>query len=575
MNNQRKRSVRHEHENHQVERDVKVILSEAHGAVTTKQRLLMLSRIERVLTTPTTATAATTVASLTASNVEAPFYGGESCVENSHLDPDLACRCLVEGGILSALLMQLNFILQRHGTTNKEVDQLFLAIHLLTRNCPAEVRHQVTAQLESPTFLDQISRSVKNQPVSLNVARLLHTISGTSAGSLALVNCRTLISSLVDALATVTDYSHCDELLAETLGCLKNITCYADEQRPMIVCLPGFIPALASICLQRQFPPKAAERMSAIFRNLLLSHECRRTVGRDPCFMNALFELVTGQCNRRVLRNILNILHSLSLESDVALIFVMFGDGVFLSVLMQLLEDDDSVIRRRSVRTFRLWTNEASAPLLVHRQDVMAVLSDRALHDENQFVRSEAAEAFSKCAGLVNADEPHHRTVLQALVKLSKSPGVSTEVLGRAFKEQACHPDNRVALAGDLELLKIIARIATSPGATMHAREDACCALHDLSMEDCNRKILGNQLCVLDALVENAETPGYERSQRRRFAVQALVHLSNEATVRTLMVKHERLLKSLIRFASTADTEASQNLKSQVKQTILALVEVL
>jgi hypothetical protein len=165
--------------------------------------------------------------------------------------------------------------------------------------------------------------------------------------------------------------------------------------------------------------------------------------------------------------------------------------------------------------------------------------------------------------------------VLQALVKLSKCPGVSAEVLGRAFKEQAGHPDNRVALTEDLELLEIISRIASSPEASVHAREDACCALRELSTEEGNRKILGNQVCVLEALVANAENPGYERSKRRRFAVQALVHLSNEATVRTLMVKHDRLLKALIRYASTANTEASLNLKSQVKQTILALVKVL
>jgi HEAT repeat protein len=575
MNDQRKRSGRYVHTNHQITQDVEEILTEAHSAVSTKQRLLMLSRIERVLTTTKAATTTTAMENLPASNLEAAVSRGESSEAHPLIEPDLACQYLVEGGILSALLMQLNFILQRHGTTNKEVDQLFLTMHLLTRNCQGEVRQQVTAQLESPGFLELIYRSVKSLPVTLNVARLLHTISGSEAGSLVLVKCQALILSLVDALSMIDDDVPRDEILLETLGCLKNITCYAEEQRPTITCLPGLIPALASICLKGRLPAKVAERMSAIFRNLLLSHECRRTVGRDPIFMNALFELVTDQSNRRVLRNVLNILHSLSLESDVSLLFVMFGDGVFLNVLMHLLEDDDSVIRRRSVRTFRLWTNESSAPLLVHRQDVMAMLSDRAIYDENQFVRSEAAEAFSKCAGLVSADEPHHRTVLQALVKLSKSPGVSTEVLGRAFKEQASHPDNRVALAGDLELLKFIARIAMSPEASVHAREDACCALHDLSMEECNRKILGNHLCVLDALVDNAETPGYERSQRRRYAVQALVHLSNETTVRTMMVKHDRLLKSLIRFASTADAQACQNLKSQVKQTILALVKVL
>jgi hypothetical protein len=297
-------------------------------------------------------------------------------------------------------------------------------------------------------------------------------------------------------------------------------------------------------------------------------------LGRDPSFVNALFELASNQHDRRVLRNILNVLHSLALESGGSLPLVMHGDGAFLSVLRRLLEDDDNVVRRRSARTFRLLTNEASAPLLVYRQDIMSALSQRAVQDENQAVRNEAAEAFSKCAGLVHADEPYHRVVLKALVRLYKSPGVSSETLGRAFREQASHPDNRAAMGAEPELVRIVARIAGMSDASVHAREDACCALRDLSTEETSRKVLGGDNLVLGSLVLNTRAPNYEQSHRRRYAVQALVNLSDEPANRISMVMHDKLLKALIHFASTVDAESS-DLKQQVKQTILMLVKAL
>jgi hypothetical protein len=252
----------------------------------------------------------------------------------------------------------------------------------------------------------------------------------------------------------------------------------------------------------------------------------------------------------------------------------MYGDGVFLNVLGRLLEDSDAVVRRRSARTFRLLTNQISAPLLLNRQDIMNTLSIRAIQDENQAVRNEAADAFSKCAGLAKAGEPHHNTILQALVKLSQSPGVSTDTLGKVFREQASHPDNRVAMGGNYDLVQVVARIANSVDASLHAREDACCALRDISKEGSNRKLLGGDDSVLSALVTNAQVSNFESSRRRKYAVEALVHLSDDPTNRFSMVKHDKLVKALIQYASMADAE-SNDLKEQVKQTILMLVQAL
>jgi hypothetical protein len=129
-------------------------------------------------------------------------------------------------------------------------------------------------------------------------------------------------------------------------------------------------------------------------------------------------------------------------------------------------------------------------------------------------------------------------------------------------------------MGGDKELVRLVSHIAGSSGASLHAREDACCALRDMSEEETNRKVLGGDDCVLGSLVLNAQAPSYEPSRRRTCAVQALVLLSDEPANRISMVKHDKLLKALIQFASAADAESS-DIKHQVKQTILTLVKVL
>lgn len=526
------------------------LLGDVHSALTTKDRMNVLSRIEQLVTE------------------------GRDGQTLAGVDPLVACRLLIEGDILPALLLQFNYVLKRHGSTVREIEQLQRIFHLLMRICPGEVKNRVIVLLERQEFVDLLSKSVQHHPMNGNLVGILHSLSGSANGSSLIVKCRPLLLRLIDSLNASIENS-IDSLVLEALGCLKNVTFYAEVERPVLLSLPGFTSALCSTCAALQSASeKVSERLSAVIRNLALSPECRLTIGRDPRYLNALLELVSHQNNPRVLRNVLNILHSLSMENDVNLLLVLHGDGMLLNVLKRLLvEDEDSVIRRRSARTFRLLTNEASAPLMVRRADVMALLSNCSLQDENHAVRCEAAEAFSKCAGLVHPRLPHFNTVIDAVIRLSKSPGIPLEVLGRALRDQSFSPDNRLAIGQNPALVRILADIAQSFDSPEPAREDACCAFSQLSEEDEIRsRLCADELRVLNALVCNAQGPAYDQSKRRKYAVQALVNLCALPANRNVMASHDLLLKTLLQFAAMS---TDSKLKGDVKHSILMLVKEL
>ena len=159
------------------------------------------------------------------------------------------------------------------------------------------------------------------------------------------------------------------------------------------------------------------------------------------------------------------------------------------------------------------------------------------------------------------------------MIRLSKSPGIPLEVLGRALRDQSFSPDNRLAIGQNPALVRILADIAQSFDSPEPAREDACCAFSQLSEEDEIRsRLCADELRVLNALVCNAQGPAYDQSKRRKYAVQALVNLCALPANRNVMASHDLLLKTLLQFAAMS---TDSKLKGDVKHSILMLVKEL
>jgi hypothetical protein len=142
---------------------------------------------------------------------------------------------------------------------------------------------------------------------------------------------------------------------------------------------------------------------------------------------------------------------------------VFHGVGIPIEAMKRLVSHDgDEVIRQRAARALSLMARDTSAPLLVHDTRLMETLSNRALRDTSNDVRIEAAVAFACWPALLKAPMAQHEAILDALTHLANSQSVLPEVMARALKDQASHPENRIPKAHRNKFLEALARIATS-----------------------------------------------------------------------------------------------------------------
>jgi hypothetical protein len=470
----------------------------------------------------------------------------------------------LEAGATKMLLLQLNQVFQTTPVAVPVVEELMILLHVLTRNCPETHRERIHAQLVE--HLDLLRLAF---PCSIRaVVSIMHTISLTPCGAIAIcqLDHRALLVHVVGYLRESTD----ETTLLEGLGCLKNITCYAEDERMRIFNLPEVKETLTALCFRSTSCEKSLEHLSAILRNLSISRDCRNSMIRSPDVLSAVLQLASHSSSKKLLLNVLNTLISLaSMDSDACLMLLLHHDGLLLTRMRQLLVDkSDAVLRKRATRTIRLLANPLSAPLLVNDTSLMETLSHHALHDPDQAVRYEATEAFAKCAGLVRVGQgPPYQAVLNALLQLAKATSKSCgEVLARALHEQSRHDDNRIHIVKCTELLETMAKLAAAEETSRQAKVEICGALWELSNESETLERLANNPLILTALVVNVMNE-FETDQQ--FAIDTLARLTTVVSQRATLANHPNLLQAMIQFAACTTNAESKKL---AKESLLILI---
>ena len=519
--------------------EVHEIVSAIHMAVTTKQRFQALERL-----------------------LGAGALQYDHKTKFCNPEPEILSS-MVEAGVVNSLCLQLGFVLNRHGSCREEIELLCIAIEIFHRYCP-ELITEETLRARLSELLGLLQK-VFERNIILPVLSVWHSCSSCNYGTTILMQKPFTLPVISEVIRT----HRCgDEGVLEALGLLKNITYYGEEFRirKRIVEHPGLITSLTS--LPESDPrEKVQERVSAVVRNLALSSDTRVLLAQQSCILTAITRMANS-LNRQTLHNLMNTLVSLTMDGDSSLMMVLYGDGIIIEVLKRFVAyEDDAVIRRRAARALRLMARETSAPLLVHDNQLMEFLSHRALHDVNNDVRQEAAEAFARLAGLIKAPMPHHDAVLDALSHLACSPNIMPDVLARASKEQASHPENRRAMAQRENLMIALSKFAISDETSKSVKENVCSTFLDLSDDESNRTVIATPL-TLEALVKNIVNRSLGHARIREFAVRTLLNLAVVPSNRRKMAKHASLLQALLHFAAATQVD---ELKKEVKSVILNL----
>lgn len=591
------------------------MIAELHRALTTKQRVLALKSMQLTLL---------------------QYQKQEQCLR------------VVNTGIVNAVTLQLHSLLHRHGSTRTELDVLCHCLYLICTLCHKDDRttlevflveeqgltfvNMLTAALileqhlrglAYPGTVRAISAAIANHTpcVRQSVLSIFYIISATARGSRLLLQSKQILASIVSILL---DIHTNDSIILEALGVLKNTTYYVEHSCKLWWRADGFVNAITALTNHSLISSKSRHRLSGILRNLATSADCRIEMVRQPSLIALLAHLLsrhkdyleyTTEQNHihpeyelKTQCNLLNTLISFAMDHESSVLLILHGDGILLRRLKDHLEHThDNQIRYDVARTLHLLTNPATVPLLVYNQELMHTLSDAALRDASIRVRREAAEAFAKCAALVEHEIPtthpptskslYYETVLNALQSLVQQqqqqqhsstssagkidvPILSRDVLAHTLLQQAYRVENRTLLGNCTILIKEIVRIALECGiSSVTAVQDACNVLLHLSMEPINREHLIQRVpLLLDALQINlasfahCEVLPNVAAVQRDYVLETIVNLALYTPNRKILAKHGCLLSTLIQVsASLTDDE----LKANVKWVILLLTQEL
>lgn len=393
------------------------------------------------------------------------------------------------------------------------------------------------------------------------------------------------------------------EIIMEGIGLLKNLSYYGEDYRHLIVDQTNLLTTLTSLT---DVPnDKARERLSAVFRNLVLSTDVRSRLIQRADVLTAIVRIsiintatnidnASTNCKKNTLRNVLSAITSLAIDTNTTHLIVFHGDGILVEQLKQfVVQCEDYVVRKRAVRALRLLVRDASSAHVMVLQDnqLLEILSDRVLNDVSDAVRIEAVEAFCTCASLIRAPMIQHTYILDSLTHMlmastSTTTRTNIDTVARALREQACYPENRRGMVQRENLLGALASIILSENTTLSAKESVCATLVDLSEEELNHEAIALPI-ILDALVQtltdrgriltasnaignaNANINTSITNKIRESSVRTILNLAKTQLNWRTMAKQTALIQSLLRFA--AATTTGEDAKKQVKAVILQL----
>ena len=535
------------------------------------------------------------------------------------------------------LCLQLGYALYRFSITNSgecefsrnnnnnpsnEIHLIFIALDAFYRQCPRLVTEESIRNSGSEVLrlsrevLVQDNDSLLQEMLGRNrnhgndlyvvastvrsIVSIWHSFSSFNLGTILLLQNPETLRILNNILSTQKKAYHRNgmgemETIMECLGLLKNLSYYGEDYRHRIVNQPDFLSTLTSLA---DVPNgKARERLSAVFRNLALSVDVRSLLTQRADVLAAIFRMsnfrgshtttsTDSACNskKNILRNVLSTITSLAIDTCASHLMVFHGDGVLIEQLKRfVLHCEDFVARKRAIKAIRLLAKDpSSTPVMVlQNNELLEILSDRALHDTNDSVRAEATEAFANLANLVRAPMVQHDCVLDAVTRmLTTATTGNLDVLVRALQEQASHQVNRRAMVQHRNLIRALAALIRSENSALGAKESACATLEDLSEEPLNLEVIALPV-LLDALVGTLIQPLSRRSNAsanidaivtnriRESSVKTILNLAETPSNRKDMARQTALIQSLLRFA--AATTTGEDTKKRVKSVILQL----
>jgi hypothetical protein len=510
------------------------IISKLHEAVSSEQRLLVTSALL-------------------------------SRLQSKEYSTSLIYDHLLQAGIVNTLCLHLGWIFNHLDSAKGEADDICTILGLLVTRCTARVG-DVSAVYAGPELFQFLLMALTrwNEAVALTVLSIFRVCSGSLRGSSLLFQCR-----IVRSLPRINNNNNNDPSMEHYFGLLKNLSNFGEEHCMDILeqeCLMKHLAAFPfepETCCQKNL-----ERLSAIIRNLAVSPTTRPLLAQHGNLMGAVARLGSSK-NRYVQRNMLSFLLNVAQEMDSCAMIALYGDGVMLTLLRQLMMENHTATRRRAVRVVRLLAREAAGSQLARDSGLIAALSHRSMLDPSNEVRAEAADALARLVSFLSVQMSRYQTLL--LINLASAPATLPEAYSLAVINSSPQLINQLPVDERGTLVECLGQIALSPSFSNECKKRSTSAILTLSEDESNRAFMASP-SILEALVQNATNHGDAQLQRHTAGVQGIVFLATVADNRIKMAVHRGLLQALINHAtSTVDCQTKQD----VKKAIVSLVSEL
>jgi len=479
----------------------------------------------------------------------------------------------VTEGVVPALCLQLGYALNKGEEHVEEIVTIFSLLSLVYQ-CSDKAKTKSFEQAGDDLFrmiecaFDNVRDTQYFDWCTYHMMRVIRALSRTKEASLAMVNQEEMLN-IIRIIILDSDSNFVAKL--DAVATLKNITYYAEDDRLKILHHPGLMDALIRLCTVHG-DEMGKEFASAIIRNLAMSPNTKVPMVEHSCLLDVLVEL-TDDPDLKTRRNAISAIGSLAIADENSIAFVTHGEGIILQIMQRLvLEEEDSIIRRRAARALRCFGRKETVEMIVDCRGIVDSLCNVAMKDSSVEAQIEAIEALACYISHANEMSSYYNKMLDAMVNIANSspPPSCIETLIKTMNTLSCSARHRKPMTDHPDLLKTVSQIAKTQK-TVTCLEQTSSAFYNLSCdEEAREKMISSQ--ILRMLINIGSNELEDGMLASTYAVLALVNLATPESNRICMAQEDGLLKCLIQFASVSQDSAT---KDQVKSTIIKLIPAL
>jgi len=352
---------------------------------------------------------------------------------------------------------------------------------------------------------------------------------------------------------------------------------YAPANRPLLAKMPGLIESAVMMASSAGRSHEVRGEAMRLIMNLSSDITNKVNMVRNKNFLSSLIRLLldaSPTVQTRALGTVKN-LSSAQVEGKVLL--VSFKDGALIEVLARIIHHglEDPSMYIKALKILRNLCCPQTAETIGNCEGIFALLIKEGSRDEPENTESSsvARKALQMLAGSIRSGPqgtipPCQSYLLRDVSKQTLCNMSTMSTCAMVLAQHASLGENCFAIATHKETLNTLADMSDSY--VISIKRNALSAIRNVTRDFRCVPLLARDR-VLSPLSRACELSGANYAECRRIALTIVVNLSTSEVGQKKIVKKERLMASLARYAAAPDEE-DNGLKQNIIRTMMLLL---